>query len=311
DADDTFEDEHGLAAGWAGTGEGGTRVHDVDENRPAAAPDLEGDTAPAEEPPPDTEDERAASPDEGAGTDDDPPTVTRAEGDPASDDDPAVPGTSASDLDRDADGTEAHRAELRAVESQIDALRKSFDSRAAAYEDTIRSLQATIEELRGQQLTGMMKPTFQQFADLKAELDAAAQRARDSSADHHADEYEFFSGSVDDIMAHFDLDSVRATAADPFDRRSTAAVLRTPTAGLARATSSPRSTTPARAPSTPSWTTSTSTRCVRRSAPPATAERTPRCSGSPPTIHSWIAPSHALLDRDSESSASRESSSRH
>lgn len=204
-------------------------MHDVDENRPTAAPDLEGDTAPEEEPPPDTEDERAASPDEGAGTDDDPPTVTRAEGDPASDDDPAVPGTSASDLDRDADGTEAHRAELRAVESQIDALRKSFDSRAAAYEDTIRSLQATIEELRGQQLTGMMKPTFQQFADLKAELDAAAQRARDSSDDHHAEEYEFFSGSVDDIMDHFDLESVRATVGDPFDRRAHAAVLRKPT----------------------------------------------------------------------------------
>src|SRR5699024_11750880 len=83
----------------------------------------------------------------------------------------------------------AHRADLRAVESQIDALRKSFDSIDGAYEDTIRSLQATIEDLRGQQLTGMMKPTFQQFADLKAEIVAAAQRARDSPVVQHEQEY--------------------------------------------------------------------------------------------------------------------------
>ncbi|GAA1485227.1 nucleotide exchange factor GrpE [Brachybacterium fresconis] len=121
------------------------------------------------------------------------------------------------------------REALRALEDQLGLLREDFSRRAAEYEGTVRALQSTVEELRAQQLTGLMKPVFQRFADLKAEIDAAASRARERSDWNNADEYEFFSGSVDAILDHFDLESVRALAGDPFDRHSHAAVLRKPT----------------------------------------------------------------------------------
>lgn len=132
----------------------------------------------------------------------------------------------AEELQEAAPSDTVEREALRALEDQLGLLREDFSRRAMEYESSVRALQSTVEELRAQQLTGLMKPVFQQFADLKAEIDAAASRARERSDEHHADDYEFFSGSIDAILDHFDLESVRATVGDLFDRRAHAAVLR-------------------------------------------------------------------------------------
>lgn len=114
---------------------------------------------------------------------------------------------------------------LRVLESHLEQLRQDFDRRATEYEKTIRALHSSLEDLQGQQLTGMMKPVFQLFADLQAELASAAARARESGDEMYAGEFEFFAGSVDAVLEHFDLESVRAAEGDVFDRRAHAAVL--------------------------------------------------------------------------------------
>lgn len=119
------------------------------------------------------------------------------------------------------------------LRADLDAVRESLDGRIAAYEETVRTLHAQVEDLQRQQLIGLMKPVFQEFADLQADLQSAEAQARGRGDATYAEEFEHFGQAIDKLMDHFDLESVGAVPGGPFVRRTHMAV-------LARSTSDPQ-----------------------------------------------------------------------
>ncbi|RKQ36787.1 nucleotide exchange factor GrpE [Kocuria tytonis] len=115
------------------------------------------------------------------------------------------------------------------VLSEVRALRASLDTRVAEYERTIRSLHETVENLQRQQLTGVMKPVFQQFADLQAELQSAGFQAGGRGDQQYAEEFDYFATVIEGLLDHFDLESVEATAGSHFDSKLHMAVQARPT----------------------------------------------------------------------------------
>lgn len=115
--------------------------------------------------------------------------------------------------------------DLRALVDEIASLSAQFDKRASEYERTIRELYSRVEELQRNQLMGLMKPVFVQFADLHAEMVSTAQQAREAGDEGHASDLDYFTEAFERMLGHFDLESVGAAAGGPFDRRSQAAVL--------------------------------------------------------------------------------------
>lgn len=113
--------------------------------------------------------------------------------------------------------------------ADVMALRESLDVRVAEYEKTVRTLHGMVEDLQRQQLTGLLKPVFQEFADLQADLQSAEDQARERGDVTYAEEFEHFGQAIEKQMDHFDLESVGAVVGGPFVRRVHMAVLARPT----------------------------------------------------------------------------------
>lgn len=109
----------------------------------------------------------------------------------------------------------------KSAEDKIDQLRAeatAFHERAAAYENNARTLHARIEKLQDDQVRSLLKPFFERLSTLHAQaLDSSAALAENTP--EAAEDFEYFSETIEDMFSLYDIDSVDAAVGKPFDAR--------------------------------------------------------------------------------------------
>lgn len=108
-------------------------------------------------------------------------------------------------------------AETQASLIRIEGAVQEFQARTAAAEDVNRKLHSRVETLQKDQVRSLLKPVFERLANLHTQAVDAARRIHhdsDSSA-----EFEYFAGSIEELLDLYDLESVEAEVGQPLDTK--------------------------------------------------------------------------------------------
>ena len=120
-----------------------------------------------------------------------------------------------------------------ALQSRLDqalAVMHSFTARAEFYETAIKQLQSRVETLQADQIQELLGPVLHRMSLLLTQAADSAARARNAAGPYDASvEFEYFQDLIVESLALINVDSVEATAGEPFDRTRHAARKSVPT----------------------------------------------------------------------------------